>query len=375
MGTAASGVKKWQSEAFHNSIFPDFEKRGHLAAPYLELVDSRDIGKGIANFGSGPRFSTGYVALRNRAALLVETHMLKPYAVRVRATYDLIVSTLTYLKRHPGELRKAVTQADADTIARVPGSSLPLVYRTGEQSVPFALKGYEFTQTASAISGEPWVRYDPKKPKTADRPVLPRPYRHANGAVAGGVSDPGRVAADRRQAAPARHPTSSGSTTQRRCAWNVIASVHRTGTKNRSKVVINCANSRLLPKPARAPSRPAPSSSHSTRRMRMSSSTCSSRARRTRCSAGAFSMRSSSRRKKPTRASSNDWRARCWPRTPTLQREFDAKIAADPAFAKSADARLDFFYQRSPWFTAQRVGLYPVVRLDAAALAAARQRE
>ncbi|MEO7757316.1 MAG: peptidase M14, partial [Dokdonella sp.] len=53
---------------------------------------------------------------------------------------------------------------------------------------------------------------------------------------------------------------------------------------------------------------------------------------------------------------------------PALQREFDAKIAADADFAKSPGARLDFFYDRSPWYTTQHVGAYPVVRLDTATL-------
>jgi hypothetical protein len=56
---------------------------------------------------------------------------------------------------------------------------------------------------------------------------------------------------------------------------------------------------------------------------------------------------------------------------PALQREFDARLA-DPAFAKSPEARLAFFYERSPWYATQHVGLYPVVRLDAAALERAR---
>ncbi|MEO5561377.1 MAG: peptidase M14, partial [Dokdonella sp.] len=50
---------------------------------------------------------------------------------------------------------------------------------------------------------------------------------------------------------------------------------------------------------------------------------------------------------------------------PALQREFDAKLADDAEFAKSPDARLNFFYDRSPWYATQRVGAYPVVRLDA----------
>ena len=58
---------------------------------------------------------------------------------------------------------------------------------------------------------------------------------------------------------------------------------------------------------------------------------------------------------------------------PALQKAFDERLA-DPAFAKSPEARLAFFYERSPWYATQHVGLYPIVRLDAAALALARAR-
>jgi hypothetical protein len=49
---------------------------------------------------------------------------------------------------------------------------------------------------------------------------------------------------------------------------------------------------------------------------------------------------------------------------PKLKEEFEKKVAADPAFAGNANARLEFFYERSPWFAANHVGLYPVGRLD-----------
>lgn len=42
----------------------------------------------------------------------------------------------------------------------------------------------------------------------------------------------------------------------------------------------------------------------------------------------------------------------------------------DTAFAADPRARLEFFYRRSPWYAKQNIGAYPVVRLDAAALAA-----
>ena len=166
-GNLDPAVKAWQDAALKKTIFPQMEKHGHLLAPYLDLKDHRDITKGIANFGSGPRFSTGYVALQNRAALLVETHMLKPYATRVRATYDLIASTLDYFNAHPNSLRQAVTSGDHNTIARAAQTdvSLPIVYQTGDKPVPFMLQGVEFSQTHSDISGDMWTQYDPSKPK------------------------------------------------------------------------------------------------------------------------------------------------------------------------------------------------------------------
>jgi hypothetical protein len=55
---------------------------------------------------------------------------------------------------------------------------------------------------------------------------------------------------------------------------------------------------------------------------------------------------------------------------PSLKREFDTKLANDKAFADDPEARLDFFYRRSPWYARQKVGVYPVARLSVDALAA-----
>ena len=44
-----------------------------------------------------------------------------------------------------------------------------------------------------------------------------------------------------------------------------------------------------------------------------------------------------------------------------LRREFEQKIATDPKFAASATARLNFFYERSPYWDKQ-INLYPVGR-------------
>jgi hypothetical protein len=48
---------------------------------------------------------------------------------------------------------------------------------------------------------------------------------------------------------------------------------------------------------------------------------------------------------------------------PKLKEEFERKIATDKEFAADPQARLAFFYRRSPWWD-PRMGLYPVGRLD-----------
>ena len=47
---------------------------------------------------------------------------------------------------------------------------------------------------------------------------------------------------------------------------------------------------------------------------------------------------------------------------PGLKDAFDAKLASDEKFAADPRARLNFFYQRSPYWDPE-LGLYPVWRL------------
>ena len=46
---------------------------------------------------------------------------------------------------------------------------------------------------------------------------------------------------------------------------------------------------------------------------------------------------------------------------PALKAEFNAKLAADPKFAADPDARLGWFYERTPYYD-ERFLLYPVGR-------------
>ena len=372
-GPLHPAVRTWQRDAFEGAILPAFDRKGHLSAPYLDLVDHRDITRGIGNFGSGPRFSTGYVALRNRAAVLVETHMLKSYETRVRATVDLVVATLEFLARDGGALRKAVAQADADTIARAQAkdAKLAIAFETTKQSAPFTLKGYAFTQTPSDISGDTRVRYDPSKPKTYTIPfyrdlvpveTVALPAAYLVPAAWSGIVD--KLRQHHVRAEPVAAPLHLAVERYRLGdpRWDDKPFEGRHLLKDFTLATERAdadfgAGAVLVPL-----DQPAANVAIGLLEPRASDSLL-----RWGFLDAVFEQKEYADERVAEQLA-RDLLAK----DPALRKAFDARVAADPAFAKSPAARLAFFYERSPWYATQRVGAYPIVRLDAAALARVR---
>lgn len=165
--TVPATVRGWMKTAFDARIFPETERAGNLLAPYLSFADNRQPEKGIFAFISTPRFATGYAPLvRNRPALLIETHMLKDFRSRVRGTYDLLVASLEEVNKNTDELLRAVRAADDETIVAGrtfdQSRSVALNVRLTEQSTPFTFKGIELRTEQSDISGAMRVVYGTK---------------------------------------------------------------------------------------------------------------------------------------------------------------------------------------------------------------------
>jgi murein tripeptide amidase MpaA len=157
-------VDVWLREAFEGWVVPRVEAMGHLVAPYLTFRSGNDPTSGIDFGNAGPRFSTGYTLLHCRPGILVETHMLKSYETRVRATYDLLVALLEEINAHPTALTRAVAEAEAQVTARgrerdPAKRSVVLSTHTTNASVPFAYKGKVTRYEQSDIAGAPVARY------------------------------------------------------------------------------------------------------------------------------------------------------------------------------------------------------------------------
>jgi hypothetical protein len=153
----APSVLAWEKSVIDDRVAAATEAAGNVVSWYLEFIDNRDLTKGIRDFNGSPRFSTGYVPLRNRPGILIETHMLKPYRPRVIGTYDFLRFTLEEVNRDPESLLAAGREADAQTLADGqtydPNRRFPLDYELTEEARPYELKGVEYHTESSDVSG------------------------------------------------------------------------------------------------------------------------------------------------------------------------------------------------------------------------------
>jgi hypothetical protein len=155
-----AGVGAWISRDLLPGMLSGVEQAGHRIFWYVFPREEKDLTRGMDGGASPPRFSTGYAALRNRAALLIETHVYKPYRTRVEATYAVLASSLERVNRTASVLRSAVLRAD-ETQAELGrrGAMVPLTFGLDSGSVVREFLGYRSFQQKSAVSGSTRVVY------------------------------------------------------------------------------------------------------------------------------------------------------------------------------------------------------------------------
>ncbi|HYG64700.1 MAG TPA: M14 family metallopeptidase, partial [Thermoanaerobaculia bacterium] len=135
------------------------ERAGHRHGPYVDLVDRNDPSKGFSSWVGQPRYSSGYFPLRNRPSVLVEMHSYKPYRQRVIANRDFLLALLAEVGRNPGSLVRAVTEAEAATVAKGKPDAAPsevvVSFKQSETAdrIPFPVYAGE-TKT-SVVTGAP----------------------------------------------------------------------------------------------------------------------------------------------------------------------------------------------------------------------------
>jgi hypothetical protein len=152
-------------QALKSAVLADIAKQGSLPHGfYMSFNDTDDPASGFTDGVSDPRFSTGYFQLRNRLGMLVETHSWKDYPTRVRITRNTVVSVLAQVGAHGAEWRQAAARADARA-SELAGAVVPLKYKATDKVRMIDFRGYAYTRTQSEVSGQLMTRYDDTRPQ------------------------------------------------------------------------------------------------------------------------------------------------------------------------------------------------------------------
>ncbi len=361
-------IAAWQEQTWTNAVVPNTEKHGFLLAPYVDLKVSDDIKAGIIDNYSPPRYSTGFGVAVNRPALLLETHMMKDFKTRVEVNEAFVRELVTSIGGNPKALVAALNQADRDSAEKSAGSEFALDFKVTDVATDFAFKGFAYSKTRSDVSGGLWTRYDQGKPETWTVPY----FSQLEPALT--VTLPSAYLIPRQMHSTIRLLARHGVQMQ---AIDTAQTLKAASTYRFSDVV-------YAPQPFEG-------------RVRIASMTARPVNEDLAFPAGSVLVRMNQPRAhlianllEPMAPDSmvrighdNGFMSRTEYAEPRvmeakarqmlqrdahLQAEFDAKLA-DPAFAASAEARLNFFYERTGYFD-QNYLRYPVARLNAAEFAA-----
>jgi hypothetical protein len=156
----APPVGRWVKSSYLPELMARMEKLGHVPGFYIE-GRGRD-GQALAVMTASPRYSTGYAAAQNRAALLVETHSLKSFRTRVWAHYDIMKVSLDLVASTAEQLSRASAEADRLQASVRPGDKVFLQGAPAQDGEPYTLRQLESEQAPSPVTGGFITRYRAK---------------------------------------------------------------------------------------------------------------------------------------------------------------------------------------------------------------------
>lgn len=152
---------------FEPALYASMKEKGYDLIPYVNAFgDSPD--NGWPEFFEGPRYSSGYAALWHTFSFIAETHMLKPYDQRVKATYELMKSFIDFTAKNSATIKQLrdQTKQSVKTQAEFP-VSWTLDRSISDKRI---YKGYAASRKPSDVSGQPRLFYDRTKPYEKEIP-------------------------------------------------------------------------------------------------------------------------------------------------------------------------------------------------------------
>jgi len=355
-GPAAQSVaiEKWFRDVLNPALTTDLKQQGHIPGPLMFAIEDRDPARGLAYWTAGPRFSTGYGDARHLPTILLENHSLKPYDQRVLGTRVFLESMLRTLGREARTLRRAVEQDRT----RHP-EQVVLETSIGEGPHPqIDFLGVHSDPVRSAVSGDVVRRYN-GTPENRSIPYLQKTTVQDQVVRAGAYWIPaawGEVIERLRWHGVLMEVIPAERTVEVECYRLQHPTLEATPFEGRVRVSCEVTTERH---PMRFPAGSVRIPTD------QPLGTLVALLLEPRSPDSFFQwgfFHAVLQRTEYAEAYVTDPLAERWmAQDPDLEKEFEAKLVDDAAFAADPQARRDWFYARTPWFDA-RWNLYPVAR-------------
>ncbi len=153
------------------SLVSDLQKKKIQTTPYVNTINETPD-QGFAQFFDSPRYTTGYTSLFNSIGFVVETHMLKKYADRVKVTYEFMKSTLDFTDANAVTIKQKRIENEAQF---QPNKNYTLQWELDKNvTEPFAFLGYEASYKKSEVTTGQRLYYDQNKPFKKEVPFFPQ---------------------------------------------------------------------------------------------------------------------------------------------------------------------------------------------------------
>lgn len=151
------------------SIVKDLQQKKIESTPYVNVWHGTPD-QGFQQFFESPRYATGYTSLFNTMGFVVETHMLKNYASRVKATYEFMVSTINFADKNYKTIKSKRLENRNQFLPKSEYTIKWEIDTTKITKIPFL--GYEGKYKKSDVTTGQRLYYDRKIPFTKYIPFL-----------------------------------------------------------------------------------------------------------------------------------------------------------------------------------------------------------
>jgi len=146
---------------FEPGLYSAMKQKGYDLVPYVNSFgDTPD--NGWPEYWDSPRYASGYAAIWHTFSFVPETHMLKPYDQRVKATYALMQSFIQFTSANSEQIKNLRNQTKKSVSSAM---EFPISWALDRSQYKEVLyKGYAGGRKPSEVSGLPRLYYDRNKP-------------------------------------------------------------------------------------------------------------------------------------------------------------------------------------------------------------------